>query len=615
MEGLDAEDVDRHNYKHHWNDAGGIGEIKKQPKRSRVKNPLCIYLSKLRLHAAASSSMLSSTASVPVLAKIPKRKRHASDVGMSSSSKRAKNADQPFSDLSDKELQTAKYLNELLSHHVRSYGTGFLLDQTKMTLWYCDRMGLVQSEPFDIFKNFEYLVLMVAALAKANLSTLGFCPFLELPSRHQDHTFDGVSLNLPDATDSEGERIGPVAFDLDVNKSRKLINGYGAIGRGTAVIPVKTIGNSRALFGDKNLRAKIAWPQEDRDAEDELIRKIRRAIDENDEARRYLKHIVDLKCSLTLSMEDVRLPRIFMDDVPLASSHRRMWRALVMEEYLPLQLVDSVDEFKEVFKHVLHGHRWAWEAAGVLHRDVSIYNVMFYRDTETGKVIGVLCDWDLAQERDRLGPDLFEIPTIAKTSGDGVHENTDGAVGTERKDHPPGQGTEIPEPLPRDAARYRTGTGPFMAIDLLTEKITPEHQYRYDLESFFYVLVWFCAGFRPESHDIEPITAWQTPNLTDIGSRKREFIVNDGERAQVLRSAHPECKNLASEWIDKLYLLFADLLGSTITIRNLQLKLDAAEKSNHLRKVERYHKKTQKAVDRMHKLVTFKSFMRRLRKT
>ncbi|OCH84537.1 hypothetical protein OBBRIDRAFT_696665, partial [Obba rivulosa] len=108
-------------------------------------------------------------------------------------------------------------------------------------------------------------------------------------------------------------------------------------------------------------------------------------------------------------------------------------------------------------------HHWAWTIAEVLHRDVSINNVMFYRDVARNSVIGVLCDWDLANKKDLLGPDFL-------TS----------------------------EELRRREAKYRTGTGPFMAIELLNEPrreagvdLTPNHQYRHDLESFFYVLVWF----------------------------------------------------------------------------------------------------------------------------
>jgi serine/threonine protein kinase len=42
----------------------------------------------------------------------------------------------------------------------------------------------------------------------------------------------------------------------------------------------------------------------------------------------------------------------------------------------------------------------------------------------------------------------------------------------------------------RTGGRHMTGTMDFMAIDVLRGV---EHTYRYDLESFFYVLLWICA--------------------------------------------------------------------------------------------------------------------------
>ena len=69
--------------------------------------------------------------------------------------------------LTENELQSAKYINEMMSHGVRDYATGWLLQDTTMTLWYADRMGLVQSAPFDIFGEPHLLLLLVAALARA----------------------------------------------------------------------------------------------------------------------------------------------------------------------------------------------------------------------------------------------------------------------------------------------------------------------------------------------------------------------------------------------------------------------------------------------------------------
>ncbi|KAH7923180.1 hypothetical protein BV22DRAFT_985391, partial [Leucogyrophana mollusca] len=92
-------------------------------------------------------------------------------------------------------------------------------------------------------------------------------------------------------------------------------------------------------------------------------------------------------------------------------------------------------------------HRDLWKG-GVHHRDISAGNLMYYKD-ESGRVVGVLNDFDLATLVIGKGP----------------------------------------------TGNQRTGTVPFMARDLLTKEgldgdIT--HIYRHEVESFIWVLVWIC---------------------------------------------------------------------------------------------------------------------------
>ncbi|KAF9461562.1 hypothetical protein BDZ94DRAFT_1136602, partial [Collybia nuda] len=89
-----------------------------------------------------------------------------------------------------------------------------------------------------------------------------------------------------------------------------------------------------------------------------------------------------------------------------------------------------------------HFHLWA---EGIEHRDISLGNLMWdYR-----KEKGVLADFDLAA--------FWDTPD--KRGGE------------------------------------RTGTVPYMAIDLLGEEYSngkKERLYRHDVEAFFWVLVWVC---------------------------------------------------------------------------------------------------------------------------
>lgn len=258
--------------------------------------------------------------------------------------------------LTENELQSAKYINEMMSHGVRDYATGWLLQDTTMTLWYADRMGLVQSAPFDIFGEPHLLLLLVAALARADHRRLGLCPLLTFPTgTKKDKKFSNyndVTLDLPGAIDCEGKKLQELSFSIMPDTA--IQTDLGTIGRGTTIVPIKARGLAVKLFGRRQLIAKIAWPVETRHGEDTLIRKIRHKLKEN--KPEYLKHVVDLKCSLGRTLEELELPRALMTDLPvLQNFERRVLRCLIMEEYSPLETVKSLDEFQTIFVDAVQG--------------------------------------------------------------------------------------------------------------------------------------------------------------------------------------------------------------------------------------------------------------------
>lgn len=258
--------------------------------------------------------------------------------------------------LTENELQSAKYINEMMSHGVRDYATGWLLQDTAMTLWYADRMGLIQSESFDIFKEPHLLLLTVAALSRADHSKLGFCPLLTFSSCSKKFTnYNGVTLDLPHALDHEARKLPRLTFAIVPNSAVQ--TDLGTIGRGTTIIPVRPTGRETVeLFGKQRLIAKFAWPVVTRHGEDRFIRKIRRKLAEKKPA--YLKHVVDLKCSLARSVEQLELPRTFMEDLPvLQNFEKRRLLCLVMEVYYPLESVKNINEFKTVFVDVVKGEQ------------------------------------------------------------------------------------------------------------------------------------------------------------------------------------------------------------------------------------------------------------------
>lgn len=260
--------------------------------------------------------------------------------------------------LTNNEVQAAKYLNELLSHGARNYATGLLIEDEKITLWYGDRFGIVKAAPFDFIKEPHYFLLVVAALCRASDTDLGFCPLLEdVPSDHLSYT--GAILKVPSAIDALNYQLDGLVFKLNTSATKEIKTNYGTVGRGTAVIPVVAFGRSLEMFGLDNLVAKLSWQPVQR-KEEKNIRKIRRrmARHEDPTIREALKYIVEYKCSASFAINDpnVQLPRAFMESLPnLAEKDSREFRILVMKEYLPLQLLDTVDELNIVIHNAITG--------------------------------------------------------------------------------------------------------------------------------------------------------------------------------------------------------------------------------------------------------------------
>ncbi len=146
---------------------------------------------------------------------------------------------------------------------------------------------------------------------------------------------------------------------------------------------------------------------------------------------------------------------------------------------------------------ISQGHRWLCEKAKILHRDLSEGNIMVRRRSDN-KVSGVLNDFDLAI---RIG------------------QNT-------------------------NTSRQRTGTAPYMAIDILEASPPPVHLYRHDLESLYYVLV--CVVCDRNHHDIQK---WFNRTGQDMAVFKRAFF---GKPALPPQSGF----EVFSKWINKINLAF-----------------------------------------------------------
>ncbi|KAJ2495763.1 hypothetical protein GGH96_006258, partial [Coemansia sp. RSA 1972] len=161
--------------------------------------------------------------------------------------------------------------------------------------------------------------------------------------------------------------------------------------------------------------------------------------------------------------------------------HRRIVMGPVGE---PLQRVESIDELIVVVGDVMAAHTAIAKQCKLLHRDLSVNNIIFHRDANGG-VKGMLIDFDNACR-------ITDMQTA------------------ERQD--------------------RTGVLPFMSIGDL-EQSSVKRTVLDDWESLIYILCWLGTvginqidqGPRVIVRDL-PIGKWRNGTATNIASSKREYL-------------------------------------------------------------------------------------------
>ncbi|KAI0040239.1 hypothetical protein FA95DRAFT_1650388, partial [Auriscalpium vulgare] len=141
------------------------------------------------------------------------------------------------------------------------------------------------------------------------------------------------------------------------------------------------------------------------------------------------------------------------------------------------------------FRDAVKGHRDALLVKGILHRDVSLFNIMFDKHARDG-VLGRLIDFDLAKKF----KDLFDKNA---TGGD-----------------------------------LRTGTRMYQSVKVLRgdPNVFGVHDHMDDLESFFYVLIHLSAAFTSDSRPIDAfvlppeLQGWNNPDPHACAREKGNFM-------------------------------------------------------------------------------------------
>uniref|UniRef100_A0A8H7TVW9 EKC/KEOPS complex subunit BUD32 n=1 Tax=Bionectria ochroleuca TaxID=29856 RepID=A0A8H7TVW9_BIOOC len=163
----------------------------------------------------------------------------------------------------------------------------------------------------------------------------------------------------------------------------------------------------------------------------------------------------------------------------LANTNRVHRRIVLCDYGKPIYKASSPKALLSALEGCVEGHE-ILHKAGLLHRDISINNLMVNEDDRNPSWRAFLIDLDLA-----------------------VREQREGASG----------------------AKGKTGTRAFMAIGAL---IGEQHSFMHDLESFFWVILWLCIHYNGpgQSRVVPGFDKWNTAPLNELATLKLGTVMN-----------------------------------------------------------------------------------------
>ncbi|KAK0226980.1 hypothetical protein EDD85DRAFT_777171 [Armillaria nabsnona] len=367
----------------------------------------------------------------------------------------------PGTDRAEKaRVQCARHALHILSNAgLRSHALVTLIDRDRIQLSYYDRSAIIVSQAIDL-GNEDDEILFIAMLIGCHRLTLkqrGILhhiikdPYITDFNRYNKVSkdpkllFSGLEMTL-----QKDNKDITLILGTTVYRQRSLF------GRDTCVIRATC-----AKWEGKKLVVKISWPSASRKSEKTLLDiAIAKAngMAETGKTHWILNHLPNILHEQDFKFDDDDSVQKLIAEMINAGKYvggragvyeERVLCITVLEELFPITSLRKDSDYAQVFVDILQCHKWLYEHPKILHRDISMANIM-YRVDSAGNIFGVLNDFDLSSL----------IPIEEATS------------------------------------LRRTGTPPYMAFDLLKEeKDSGPHLYRYDLEALSYVMLMICCRY------------------------------------------------------------------------------------------------------------------------
>ena len=457
----------------------------------------------------------------------------------------------------------------------RRFVHGFLLFGTQMQLWIFDRSGAYSSDTFDILQQPDRFIRAITGYALMTDEELGIDTFIKRDGQQTSvavadaTTGEEVTLKLEAlpfiiqrAIVSRGtfcyrtaDQQHVVKFSWRSDKRRseadhlKRSRGVKGIAKLVGSSDVTSIADLRSgltfakprklgntLYEPSADPSKLSFTsQSTQELESLSLNGTKRKNGSGDWSSRKKSRSNSQRSNLHQELQPqdfTELPQEDLTTLPHREYKNQILTCLAISPAgRPLKDFNSVGELLKAFRDAIKAHGSLLLNRKILHRDVSLNNIILTEPKQTGGLSGMLIDFDLAV-------------TVGE---DGKNERTEEQV--------------------------MTGILEFIAIEILEGALRKdtsgiEHTYRHDLESFFYVFLSVCirygwdGGKAPTQN---PLSTWYTGKLENISTIKRGHIETGGFDVHVLRKFSPtfECvKELARTLRDILFLKGALYTGT-----------------------------------------------------
>ena len=421
----------------------------------------------------------------------------------------------------------------LAAQDTRRFVLGFTLCGSLMRIWVFDRLGGIASEQFDINKDGLRFVSTILGFLWMSEEELGFDPTV-MTAKGQRF----IEIEREGTT----ERL---ILDGLMNRARCIA------GRATTCWKAYREEDPDALFVVKD-----SWQYVERDEEGGLLREATgkgavhvaryyyhetvRVRNIDDDVRNNVRKALDVtkatnyrqnrsrRSPSTSTAGPSRVGRSSSIAGAKRSSHEtgaflppskrpcstsptkagsdalpnRVHRRVILSDWgIPIYEAGSREALLAALADCIEGHESLRRKAGLLHRDISIGNLMVSKDNG-----GFLIDLDLAIKEQRVG-----------ASG----------------------------------AKGKTGTRAFMAIGAL---LGEQHSFMHDLESFFWVLFWICihCDGPGEGKVVAQFDKWNYADTEELAQLKKGQISDEGDFIKAAGKNFTPYYQPMVPWVNKL---------------------------------------------------------------